>query len=569
MSSYGAIGAENDEVDAFLSDDRPGIRRVASSSRIRTTSESSRARSDSRTDRRPYLYTGGLGLSRDGSTQSLTTDEEHRDHAMAIRYRLFNRLDPGGETLRMPDHVVPPDLFSVLPFDDFKDASGKQSSFVTIFSIWNTMMGTSLLAMPWAMQQAGFGLGIFLIIAVAGISLYTAYRVVQSPQNLPLGVDPSLAEFSDVCKYLFGKPGEIVAVLFSIAVLLGGVMVYWVLMSNFLFYTGNVVYEALQPNSSTIPIMENKTWTCDVYCPEQFNQALWPEKFNEFFAEDSPGPWSFDKLWQLQGTVPIYLAVFTFPLMNFKSPTFFTKFNVLGTISVLYLIVFTTSKLVECGFNISFDPASKNYAQIANWRFPALTGTLTLSYFIHNAVLTILRSQKKPENNARDLSIGFFLACFCYVSIGFMFYAAFPVQRSCISDNFLNNFGSGDVLSSTARLFLLFQMITVLPLLMFLVRSQISYYVYGKTWPSFTVVLVLNVTIITIAVLVAMFYPHVGSLLRYVGAVSGLVYVFALPCLVYLRRCKLLTGQVSKTQTYVHYGIIALGAANLVAQFVI
>ncbi|VDM73922.1 unnamed protein product [Strongylus vulgaris] len=76
-------------------------------------------------------------------------------------------------------------------------------------------------------------------------------------------MDPVLMEFSDVCRYFLGKSGEYIAVGFSVIVLLGGIMVYWVLMSNFLFYTGTVVYEALQPNSSTIPIMENKTFTCD------------------------------------------------------------------------------------------------------------------------------------------------------------------------------------------------------------------------------------------------------------------------------------------------------------------
>lgn len=107
--------------------------------------------------------------------------------------------------------------------------------------------------------------------------------------------------------------------------------------------------------------------------------------------------------------------------MNFKSPTFFTKFNVLGTVSVVYLLVFTGSKLVECGFNMNFsDPDSIHYAARESavlvshwnwaylsalafrWRFPALTGTMTLSYFIHNAVLTILRNQKTPENNVSE-----------------------------------------------------------------------------------------------------------------------------------------------------------------------
>jgi len=31
--------------------------------------------------------------------------------------------------------------------------------------------------------------------------------------------------------------------------------------------------------------------------------------------------------------------------------------------------------------------------------FPALTGILTLAYFIHNCILSIMRSQEHPENN--------------------------------------------------------------------------------------------------------------------------------------------------------------------------
>ena len=55
-------------------------------------------------------------------------------------------------------------------------------------------------------------------------------------------VDSAQAEFSDVCRYFWGKKGEYISVFFSIVVLLGGVIVYWVLMSNFLFYTGNIFY---------------------------------------------------------------------------------------------------------------------------------------------------------------------------------------------------------------------------------------------------------------------------------------------------------------------------------------
>uniref|UniRef100_A0A7E4VYU9 Aa_trans domain-containing protein n=1 Tax=Panagrellus redivivus TaxID=6233 RepID=A0A7E4VYU9_PANRE len=220
-------------------------------------------------------------------------------------------------------------------------------------------------------------------------------------------------------------------------------------------------------------------------------------------------------------TVPVLLALLTFPLINFKSPPFFTKFNILDTVFVMYLLFFTFSKALECDFNVDiWNEASPNFAALYNLKFPALTGTLALSYFIHNAVLTVLRNQKNPENNARDLSIGYALSAICYIFTGFTFYSDFPTFRSCIAVNFLNNFGSGDVLSAAAQVFLLFQMITVPPLLIYLIRAQLSYLATGDVYPGLSYVCLLNLGIISIAVLFAIFYPYVSSILRYVGSLS-------------------------------------------------
>lgn len=278
---------------------------------------------------------------------------------------------------------------------------------------------------------------------------------------------------------------------------------------------------------------------------------------------------SYHNLWRLQGSVPFVLAIITFPLMNFRSPTFFTKFNVLGTISVLYLIGFTISKAYECGINVNFfDTSSINYVQLYNINFPALTGTLALSFFIHNAALTILRNQKYPENNARDLSIGYLLATICYLLIGVLFFLAFPGRRECIADNFLNNFGSGDMTSAMARLFLLFQMITVLPLIMYLIRVQFCYVIVGVVYPGLHYVCLINVAVFLVAIFFAVTFPRVGSILRYVGSVSGLVYIFALPCIVHLYRLRH-DGKLTNGQIAIHGIIITLGFVNLISQFII
>ncbi|KAL3206933.1 hypothetical protein MRX96_039767 [Rhipicephalus microplus] len=151
----------------------------------------------SQSSRKPFHYPVG-------EHGHIVHDSDANVAATYSRYRYYNKLvDPSLQMLCIPDHVVP--AYLSLPF--FKpSAEGEQSSFVTIFAIWNTMMGTSLLSMPWAMSQAGFAGGIMLILAIGLLCLYTAYRILSSPSLTGLKGEP--LEFSDVCRHFLGEWGE-------------------------------------------------------------------------------------------------------------------------------------------------------------------------------------------------------------------------------------------------------------------------------------------------------------------------------------------------------------------------
>ena len=41
------------------------------------------------------------------------------------------------------------------------------------------MMGTSLLSMPWAVEQAGLVAGLCLILTMAAVCFYTAYCILK------------------------------------------------------------------------------------------------------------------------------------------------------------------------------------------------------------------------------------------------------------------------------------------------------------------------------------------------------------------------------------------------------
>jgi len=49
-------------------------------------------------------------------------------------------------------------------------------------------------------------------------------------------------DFPDVCRHYLGRWAEILSVIFSLFALLGGAVVYWVLMSNFLYHTVTFIH---------------------------------------------------------------------------------------------------------------------------------------------------------------------------------------------------------------------------------------------------------------------------------------------------------------------------------------
>lgn len=128
----------------------------------------------------------------------------------------------------------------------------------------------------------------------------------------------------------------------------------------------------------------------------------------------------------------MFLGLLIFPLLNFNSPTFFTKFNSLGTASILYLIIFVLVKSVSWGVNMEQTDWETSWT--LKFSFPALSGMLAMSFFIHNIIITIMQNNCDQSKNGRDLSFAYFLVMLTYIIVGVVFYICFPLSKSCIED---------------------------------------------------------------------------------------------------------------------------------------
>ncbi|XP_018569982.1 sodium-coupled neutral amino acid transporter 9 homolog [Anoplophora glabripennis] len=441
-----------------------------------------------------------------------------------------------------------------------KEKQHTHNSVVTIFAVWNTTMGSSLLAMSWGLEKTGLFPGILINVLIAALCLYTAYVLLSVNQKH--GMLGQNIEVPDLCRMLIGKWAEVLAKIFSLVVLIGANIVYWILMSNFLYNSVVFIYGVFMDNAM---IEENP-----VLCPKQINLSLndtviLPQSFNHFNANTT-----FDKVWNLYTTVPIFLAVVMFPLLNFKSPTFFTKFNSLGTISVGYLLLFVAVKASNWGVNLP-NLTAEFYLKPS---FCALTGMLSLSYFIHNIIVSIMRNNQHQEHNGRDLSIAFGLITFTYIFIGVVFYVSFPLMKSCIEDNILNNFSKRDTLTIIARVLLLFQLFTVFPLISFMLRNDVLVNInaifkdcrLGEF--SYAKVVAINSVVLFVCIMFACFLPRIGTLIRYTGALSGLVYIFLLPSLLKMASLKK-ERSLTAAKFVFHVIIIIIGVLNLISQFFI
>ncbi|XP_036134967.1 sodium-coupled neutral amino acid transporter 9 isoform X7 [Molossus molossus] len=432
--------------------------------------------------------------------------------------------------------------------------------------IWNTIMGTSILSIPWGIKQAGFTTGICVIVLMGLLTLYCCYRVVKS-RTMISSVDTTTWEYPDVCRHYFGSFGQWSSLLFSLVSLVGAMIVYWVLMSNFLFNTGKFIFNFVHHVNDTDAALSTND-SNPVTCPSAGSGH--PDNGSATYGS-GPDLQQFEKWWDKSRTVPFYLIGLLLPLLSFKSPSFFSKFNILGTVSIVFLTFLVTVKAVHLGFHLEFHwltPTEFFVPEIRS-KFPQLTGVLTLAFFIHNCIITLLKNNKNQGNNMRDLSIAYMLVTLTYLYIGILVFASFPsppLSKDCIEQNFLDNFPNSDILSFVARIFLLFQMVTVYPLLGYLARVQLLGQVFGDAYPSIFHVTILNLVIVGAGVSMACLYPNIGGIIRYSGAACGLAFVFFYPSLIYIISLRQ-EDRLTWPKLIFHVFIIVLGLANLITQF--
>lgn len=264
--------------------------------------------------------------------------------------------------------------------------------------------------------------------------------------------------------------------------------------------------------------------------------------------------------WWSQQTVPIVLALLLYPLSNLKSFVVLVKFNTVGIVAVLYLVFYIpTISFVEG--KIDFPKTNET-----NIKFFYLAGILTLGFFIHNCIVSILKTNRYQENNIRDLGAAYFIVGLLYATIGGVAYLSFSTTET-IPQDILTLMSERNIPTMIARFFVVLQLVSVYPLLLIIIRLQFFGLFWKDPYPSWIHVAILNLVILSITSAVAAFYPKIATVLRFTGAVCGLIYVFVLPISTHwiLQKRR---GELTWTSLIFHSILIAAGLLSAGSQFI-
>ena len=388
-----------------------------------------------------------------------------------------------------------------------KEEIKKVNSFNTILSIWNSMIGSSTVVLPYNVYKSGIIPAIFLSIIYGFICFYTCKIYCDFGEKDP-DFSITVEKYFSVFGPSIAKIGKNTQIFFCTFIVTGALFIYFLIMTQNIY--------------PTICLILNKIGGFDMD-----SEDLKPE-FGRFSL--------------------IYLGIVLcfclFPFIIKKDVGFLVKLSSFGIYFISALIVFEIYTGISSFLNTDFDfEYIKNNNQKSNKRHLKLfgedpsmfAGTLSMGYFCHTTILPILKANKNQENNIRDLILGYIFVGLTFSLSGIFGYIGFSGKNFGIEfeENWFMFFDEDDYLILVFRLLNVFQLFSVFPILAYVVRIQIFNFFYGNDYPSKRHIIIYGISLLSLCLIVLYFcYNILGKFLAIIGASTTLILLYSFPPIV-------------------------------------
>ena len=378
----------------------------------------------------------------------------------------------------------------------------KLHSYQTVFSVWNTMIGSSILSIPYNVYCAGIIPTIIIGLLYGYICFLTCSVVVKLG-----GKEEDFAKIVyNYFYYGFGpksaKVGKIIQITFNLLMNTGATFIYFLIINQNLF-------------------------PCICFFLKLFNididgQDLTPhfDKFSLFYCA-------------------LVVCVIVFPLTILKEMQCITKFNSAGIYFVSALLIFVIyqgiATLATDNFHFEYkenmEGSEDRNLFLFGENIGLLVGTLSIGLFSHSVILPIMNNNRNQENNQRDLFLGYVLVTLTYIIIGIMGYIGFSGSEfsTTFEKNWFMFFKSDNIFILILRILNVIQLISIFPLLFSVVRKQL-FSTFFESYSTKTVpIVIFSFILLSLCVLILyLFYDLLAELISFIGAGAALILVYTI-----------------------------------------
>lgn len=378
----------------------------------------------------------------------------------------------------------------------------KRGSIQVVFSLWNTMIGSSIVSIPYNVYRAGIIPTVVVGLIYGYICYYTCSIVVKLSGKEEEFGNVVFCYFNLAFGKKMAKAGKALQITFNLMINVGATFIYFLII-----------------NQNLYPCL-----------------CLLLRLFKVELNEEDLAP-HFDKFSLIYCALIVSLLVF--PLLILKDMSFLSKFNSKGFLFVspllIYVIyigfktIFTNSLHFE--YKVNTKEGKERNLFLFGEEPGILAGTLSLGLFCHSVVLNLLKDTKNPENNQRDLFSGYLCVTLTYIIIGIMGYIGFSGSgfNPEFKDNWFQFYESDNYFILALRILNVVQLVSIFPILFFSVRKQLFSSFFQSYLNSTLPIIIFTVFLLLLCLIVLYFcYDILGKLISIIGATTALVLIYTI-----------------------------------------
>ncbi|XP_074659138.1 putative sodium-coupled neutral amino acid transporter 11 [Tubulanus polymorphus] len=386
---------------------------------------------------------------------------------------------PGDTPATTPD--ISSDTYQLVNGDDMKDKDTSSMPMAS-FNFINSIIGSGIIGAPYALKQAGFGLGLILIVLVAFLTDYSISLLIYG------GSLSNTNSYQDMMRAAFGRPG---------------------------FYILTFI-QALYPFIAMI--------SYNVIIGDTITKVI-TRLGGEHLAHTVLGNRQF--------VIALTTVLVTLPLSLYRNVSKLSKASLVSVVFILFIVFVIIGKAFVIGPHV---PSTEGAWSFANTGVTQSIGILAFAFMCHHNSFLIYDSleMKTEERFGIVTHASVIFAMVCTLILGVTGYATFT---GFSQGDLLENYCRNDDLMNAIRIIFALTIMLTYPIECFVVREVVENSLFvNNTQPApLKRHVIITLIVVTLTVVVSMATDCLSIVLQLNGVLAAAPLAYIIPPLCVMR----------------------------------